>query len=142
MAKDKRKAARKKSTGSKPSGSTRAASHAPSDFGVVYHDDALREFAELHKDLQKPVLSVGVFLRALGPRLVEPHCRKVQGARKLWELRPGGGRVLVRPLYAQVDGHHFVVFAIGPEAEQDRPGFDQAVARAQQRAKADYGLDV
>lgn len=82
------------------------------------------------------------FLRSLGPRCVEPHSKSVESATKLRELRPKGGRLLIRPLYAQVAERRFVIFAIGPEAEEDGPGFAAAVKRAQARALADYGIKI
>lgn len=70
-----------------------------------------------------------------------PHAKKVQGESKLYELRPGGGKTLLRPFYAQIDGY-FVILAIGPEAVADPSGFKAAVDRAKRRAKAAYGVDL
>jgi hypothetical protein len=35
-----------------------------------------------------------------------------------------------------------VILAIAPEAQVDPRGFESAVTRAKQRARADYGLDL
>jgi hypothetical protein len=78
----------------------------------------------------------------LGPKLVEPHSKSLAGTRKLRELRPGGGRVPIRPLYAQVSERQFVILAIAPESQVDPRGFKSAVQRAQDRAKADFDLEV
>ncbi len=82
------------------------------------------------------------FLHQLGPRLVAPHSKTLKGERKLRELRPGGGKVLVRPLFIRFHDREFVILAVGPESQVDAPGFNQAVKRAKQRAKDDWGLDV
>jgi hypothetical protein len=57
------------------------------------------------------------------------------------EFRPGGGKTLLRPLYAQIEGY-LVILAIGPEAEVDPSGFKTAVNRAKGRAKKDFGVDL
>jgi len=84
-----------------------------------------------------PSSSVTNILRQIGPKLVAPHSKKIQGADKLFELRPSGGRVLARQLYARRDERTFVVLAIGPEAPTDGSGFDAAVERATRRALTD-----
>jgi hypothetical protein len=115
----------------------------PAGWVVVYHEQALVEFEALRDRTQrKGVLTIVSILRQIGPKIVEPHAKSVQGAKGLRELRPGGGKVIVRPLYAQVDERHFVVLAIGPDAVVDASGFKNAVKRAQRRAKDDYGLDL
>jgi hypothetical protein len=48
------------------------------------------------------------------------------------ELRPRGGRSPWRPLYRRI-GDVFVVLAVGPEAQNDRRGFDRAVSAAEER---------
>ena len=64
-----------------------------------------------------------------------PHSSALQGeqGRGLRELRPRGGRSRWRPIYRQVTPDTFIILAVGPEAQIDRPGFDAAVARAQRR---------
>lgn len=114
-----------------------------SDWIVTYHDAAVVEYAALRASRQrKGILTVVSFLRELGPKLVEPHSKSLSGKRKLRELRPGGGRVPIRPLYTQVSDRHFVILAIAPESQVDPQGFRSAVERAQGRAKADFDLDV
>lgn len=115
----------------------------PSHWIVTYHDAAVVEYAALRDARQrKGILTVASFLRELGPKLVEPHSKALAGTRKLRELRPGGGRVPVRSLYAQVSDRQFVILAIGPESQVDPRGFKSAVQRAQNRAKADFELEV
>jgi hypothetical protein len=110
---------------------------------VVYHEQAVVEFEALRdKRQRKGVLTIVSILRQIGPRIVEPHAKPVQGTSGLWELRPGGGRVIVRPLYARVDEREFVILAIAPDAVVDANGFRSAVTRAQTRAKDDYGLSL
>jgi hypothetical protein len=115
----------------------------PSGWSVAYHDGAVQEYASF-KDAKdrKKVLTVVALLRELGPKLIKPHSDQVHGTNKLRELRPGGGKALIRPLYAQVDQTHFVIFAVAPEAQVNESGFDAAVKRAVKRAKDDYGLDL
>jgi hypothetical protein len=64
-------------------------------------------------------------LAALGPSLPYPHSGAVQGADRLRELRPRGGRSAWRVLYRQV-GNEFVVAAVCPEAKVDASGFAAA----------------
>ena len=110
---------------------------------VEYHYAAVEEFAAL-KDVQqkKGVLKMADLLRQLGPKMKEPHMKPVQGSSKLRELRPGGGKTLVRPLYFRLDERTFKILALAPEAQVDKPGFNAAVDRATKRAKADYDVDV
>jgi hypothetical protein len=68
----------------------------------------------------------------LGDTLPFPHQSAVRGAEGLRELRPRAGRSPVRGLYQRI-GDAFVLLAIGPEAEVDRQGFDQAVRVAKER---------
>jgi hypothetical protein len=81
-------------------------------------------------------------LKAAGPRLKHPHSSAVQGSdgKGLRELRPRQGKSRWRPIYRQVKPDTFVIFAVGPEAEIDKSGFDAAVRRAADRF-ADLELD-
>lgn len=109
---------------------------------VVYQDDAVAELNSIKsKQDRKKILTIVSLLKGANGKLTEPHVKKVQGATKLFELRPGGGKTLWRPLYARIAGS-LVILAIGPEAQADQSGFDSAVSRAQRRAKADFGVDV
>ena len=56
----------------------------------------------------------------------------VQGADRLRELRPRGGRSPWRALYRQV-GDEFVIAAVGPEAQIDPRGFAAACRHAEDR---------
>lgn len=109
---------------------------------VEYHQLAVEEYAALKdKKQRKGVLTVADFLRQLGPKITEPHAKPVKGANGLYELRPSGGRALVRPLYIRVN-NTFKILAIAPEAQVDPSGFDSAVDKARARAKDSYGVTV
>jgi hypothetical protein len=71
-------------------------------------------------------------LEAAGPRHGHPHSSAVRGeqGKGLRELRPRAGRSRWRPIYRRISPSTFVIFAVGPEAEIDSRGYDQAVARA------------
>jgi hypothetical protein len=49
------------------------------------------------------------------------------------ELRSRAGRSRWRPIYRQVSPTTFVVFAVGPEAQIDQRGFQEAIGRADKR---------
>jgi hypothetical protein len=116
-------------------------SSSASGWVVVYHPEAVVEFEALRDRRQrKGVLTIVSILSQIGPRIVEPHSRAIEGSAGLRELRPGGGTVIVRPLYAQVDERQFVILAIAPESMVDPRGFRSAVARARERARRDFGL--
>lgn len=93
------------------------------------------------KQARKKVLTVISILQQTGTSITEPHAKKVRGSTALFELRPGGGRALLRPLYAHINGQ-LVILSIAPEAVVDRSGFNSAVDRAKRRAKEHYGADV
>ena len=103
---------------------------------VHWHPDA-----EAERDVSEParertaMLNAGHKLEAAGPRLGHPHSSAVQGeaGRGFRELRPRAGRSRWRPIYRQVTSTAFVIFAVGPEAQIDRRGFDAAVARGAER---------
>lgn len=71
-------------------------------------------------------------LAAFGPTLPYPHSSAVQGADRLRELRPRGGRSRWRALYRQV-GAQFVIAAIAPEAQIDPRRFTAACRHAEAR---------
>lgn len=70
-------------------------------------------------------------LEALGLGLGYPHSSAVQGT-SLRELRPRAGRSPWRAFYEQAE-EGFVIAAVGPEAQQDRRGFDRAIRDALER---------
>lgn len=82
------------------------------------------------------------FLRQLGTKIQNPHMKPIQGERKIRELRPSGGRLLIRPLYFQLDERTFKIVAVAPESKEDRSGFVAAIKRAKERAKCDYGVEI
>lgn len=78
------------------------------------------------------LINAEVKLGALGPTLAYPHSSAVQGADRLRELRPRGGRSRWRALYRQV-GDEFVIGAIAPEAQVDPRRFTAACRHAEAR---------
>jgi hypothetical protein len=71
-------------------------------------------------------------LEQFGDLLPFPHSSRVQGAQRLWELRPRSGSSPWRAFYRRI-GDAMVIGAIGPEAEQDPRGFRRSVASAEDR---------
>jgi hypothetical protein len=99
---------------------------------VVYHPEAEVERSDIPPRERVAIANVEEKLSVLGPELPFPHQSSVQGGKGLRELRPRAGRSPWRPLYCRV-GDVFVVLAIGPEAQNDRRGFNKAVSVAKQR---------
>jgi hypothetical protein len=75
-------------------------------------------------------------------QITEPHAKSVQGSAKLYELRPGGGKALIRPLYFRRSEQEYVILAVAPESVVDPSGFKAAVARANDRAVKHFGVHV
>lgn len=125
--------------------SDRSPAPAPSasrGFLVEYHWEAVEDLKKFTDREQKGVLIVADFLRQLGPKITHPHMTPLSGEAKLRELRPGGGRVLVRPLYFQFDARTFKIVAVTHESKVHPAKFEAGVKRAKKRAKRDYGLDI
>ncbi len=106
---------------------------------VVFHPDGHKELHLLKRRSDSDydaVLAVIEKLKIHGPALKSPHQSGVKGdlGKGIRELRPTGGRTLVRPLYRRFD-NLYLILAIGPEAMIDQPGFVNAVKRAQERRK-------
>lgn len=103
---------------------------------VLWHPEADAERESSRPAAEKVAMAHAVEkLKAAGPRLQFPHSSGIQGraGKGLRELRPRAGRSRWRPIYRQVAGGTFVIFAVGPEAAIDQAGFDAAVVRAAQR---------
>lgn len=96
---------------------------------VRFVKEAEYELAKLPKVERNAVIRAVEKLETFGPQLGYPHTSAVRGYAGLRELRPRGGRSAWRALYRRV-GEVFLIAAIGPEAESDQRGFDQAVRRA------------
>lgn len=115
----------------------------PATWMVEYHPEAVQELQQLRdKQNQRRVLTIVDILRRIGPKITEPHSKPIVGMAKLCELRPGGGRTTIRPLYFRFDDRTFKIVAIAPEALVDPAGFRNAVERARQRARRDYGQEA
>ncbi|MGH3830859.1 MAG: type II toxin-antitoxin system RelE/ParE family toxin [Pseudonocardiaceae bacterium] len=101
-------------------------------WSVVYLEEAQLELAGLPKTERNAMIRAVEKLETFGPRLGYPHTSAVQGCAGIRKLRPRAGRSPWRALYRQV-GEVFVIAAIGPEANSDQRGFDQATRRADAR---------
>jgi hypothetical protein len=99
---------------------------------VVYHPSAVAERKQLPRQERVAIENAVEKLKAIGPRLPFPHQSNVEGAESLRELRPRAGRSPWRAFYRRI-GDVFLIGAIGPEAETDKRGFNQAIAVAQER---------
>lgn len=99
---------------------------------VLVHPEAEAELEGLPPDERVSVRHAFEKLEVAGDRLRFPHSSAVQGAEKLRELRPRGGRSPWRAFYRRV-ADVMVVASIGPEAEVNRRGFRRAIKLAEQR---------
>jgi hypothetical protein len=102
------------------------------DWTYRYVAEAAAEREALVPREKAALINAEAKLAALGPNLPYPHSSAVQGADRLRELRPRGGRSPWRALYRQVGGE-FVIGAVWPEAQVDRQGFAAACRRAEAR---------
>jgi hypothetical protein len=142
-AKSGRRTPRSGTTGSSVSGASvrikvPAVSKGP-PWDVLFHPNAHKELRALKKRSEADydaVVAVIEKLKVHGPALKFPHQSGVKGGagKGLRELRPTGGRTLVRPLYRRFD-NLYIILAIGPEATVDKTGFDNAVKWAQHQRK-------
>jgi hypothetical protein len=114
----------------------------PTSWLVEHHWQAVQDLQSFKDREQKGALTVIDFLRQLGTKSQQPHMKPIQGERKIRELRPSGGRLLIRPLYFQMDERSFKIVAGAPESKENGPGFDAAIKRAKERAKRDYGVEI
>lgn len=97
-----------------------------------YLTEAIVERNALVPKEKAALMNAEAKLAAFGSNLPYPHSSAVQGADRLRELRPRGGRSPWRALYRQVGGE-FVIAAVGPEALVDSRGFTTACRRAEAR---------
>jgi hypothetical protein len=101
---------------------------------VLYHPKARAEANAVPPNERKAIDNAVDKLISLGPLLAFPHSSKVMGdpGGALRELRPRAGRSPWRCIYQRI-GDVFVIAAIAPEAQHDKPGFDRAVNDAKTR---------
>lgn len=99
---------------------------------VRYLPDAQAELEGLPPREQVAIENAVKKLASMGGQLPFPHSSNVQGATDLRELRPRGGNSPWRAFYRCVGGI-YVIAALGPEAKNDRRGFERAVAAAEDR---------
>ncbi|MDA8314364.1 MAG: type II toxin-antitoxin system RelE/ParE family toxin [Actinomycetota bacterium] len=97
-----------------------------------YLAEAVEEREALVPKERAALINAEIKLAVFGPNLPFPHSSVVQGADRLRELRPRGGRSPWRALYRRVGGE-FVIAAVGPEAQVDPRGFAAACRRAEAR---------
>ncbi|WP_217913848.1 hypothetical protein [Miltoncostaea marina] len=70
-----------------------AASAGPASYVVVYDEDAASELAEIRdKALRRAVLASVEKLRLLGSKTIEPHAKKVEGAKSCGSYDLAAGR--------------------------------------------------
>ncbi|MGI8553241.1 MAG: type II toxin-antitoxin system RelE/ParE family toxin [Dehalococcoidia bacterium] len=98
---------------------------------VVLLAEANRELKALPNAERAAMINVLEKLAVLGQLLAVPHISQVKRS-SLRELRPRAGRSPSRAFYRRI-GIEMVVDAIGPEAKQDRQGFNRSVQAAEAR---------
>lgn len=103
-------------------------------WNVIYLEEAEQELRFLPDEEVGAILHVAEKLGARGILLGFPHSSAVRGFAGLRELRPRAGRSPWRAFYGR-SGDAFTIAAIGPEAEQDRRGFERAARNAVVRLK-------
>jgi hypothetical protein len=99
---------------------------------VLYMPEAIEERKALPPTEEAALINAHRKLEALGPTLPYPHSSAVQGADRLRELGPRGGRSPWRALYRQI-GEAFVIAAVAPEAQVSRRKFDAGCRAAERR---------
>jgi hypothetical protein len=99
---------------------------------VDFDAGAVRDFVDVKgKEERNALLNAVDKLGQLGPKLVPPHAKPLQGEPDLWELRPRQGRSKCRPLFVRVDDDYPIV-AIAVDHDKD---IDDAVQAARERLK-------
>lgn len=101
---------------------------------VRWHPEAERE--RLPGAERAAMRTAVLKLETEGDRLPYPHSSSVGGSFR--ELRPRQGRSPWRALYVRV-ANNMVILAIGPEAQQDRRGFNRACDLADERLRTIRG---
>ena len=96
---------------------------------LLLHREAQEEWSQLSTGEYRAMANK---LRELGDQLGFPHTSNVEGAERLRELRPRGGRSRYRAFFRRI-GNRMAVGAIGPEAKVDPRGFARSIERAEVR---------
>jgi phage-related protein len=103
---------------------------------IDWHPDARIEYSALPPNERRAMDSAFDKLEALGDQLAAPPSSSIKGAEvTLRELRPRAGRSPWRAFYRRI-GPRLVIGSVGPEAMNNRRGFDQAVRAAIMRLAA------
>ncbi len=103
---------------------------------MLWHPAADAEHAAISDTAERAAIQhAREKLEAVGPQLGAPHSSAIKGEDRsgLRELRPRAGRSRWRPIYRRVGPGIFVVFAVAPEAEINKRGFDEKVRDARRR---------
>ena len=106
-------------------------SPAQSSFVVVLDSEAAQELAELikSKEERKAIFNAMDKLRQLGPQLIPPHVKTLQGSPGLIELRPRQGRSASRLVFKRC-ADLYVILAVSKDHDSD---LDAAIGRATTR---------
>jgi hypothetical protein len=100
---------------------------------VEWLPEAIAEFSKNVERLHRPAIHASVDKLSEDGRL--KGTKPLIMAHGIYEMRPGGGTVLWRPLYA-FHKDKFIILALAPEAMEDEKGFTSSVERAMARLKA------
>jgi hypothetical protein len=102
-----------------------------SGFVVAFDSEAAQELAELikSKDERKAIFNALDKLRQLGPELVPPHVKTLQGSSGLIELRPRQGKSASRLIFKRC-ASLYVVLAVSKDHDA---ALDAAIGRATSR---------
>ena len=95
--------------------------------------EAVAEFSKNVELLHRPAIHAVVDKLSEDGRL--KGTKPLNMAHGIYEMRPGGGTVLWRPLYA-FHKDKFIILALAPEAMEDEKGFTSSAERAIARLKA------
>jgi len=104
---------------------------ARSSYVVVFDSEAAQEFVELikSKEERKAIFNALDKLRQLGPSLIPPHVKTLQGSAGLVELRPRQGRSPSRLVFKRCHDL-YVILAVSKDHDDD---LDAAIAVANTR---------
>jgi hypothetical protein len=99
---------------------------------VEWLPEAIAEFSKNVELRHRPAIHAAVDKLSEDGRL--KGTKPLSMAHGIYEIRPSGGTVLWRPLYA-FHKDKFIILALAPEAMEDDKGFTSSVQRAIARLK-------
>jgi hypothetical protein len=102
---------------------------------VRYLPEAREERREIKDSKERKAIDRAVDkLEQLGPDLIQPHQRNVEGSTEsLRELRPRRGSSQWRPLYWRHDEKTFIIGAVAPEVDTNKRGYNLGIRHAEER---------